>query len=77
MADEHTHKTDESRRQFLKNSGYFAGGLVGGGILGSVIGWQVDDNAETKGQNQDGNQGGKQDYNRALKFFKTAPLSND
>lgn len=66
MADEHTHKTDESRRKFLKNSGYFAGGLVGGGILGSVIGWQVDDNAETKGQNQ----GGKQDYNRALKFFK-------
>ncbi|RPF55311.1 gluconate 2-dehydrogenase subunit 3 family protein [Aquisalibacillus elongatus] len=72
MADEEKHKTDESRRQFLKNSGYFAGGLVGGGILGSVIGWQVDEDTQnqTQGEQTDqGNQGGP-NFNRALKFFK-------
>ncbi|SEQ36940.1 gluconate 2-dehydrogenase subunit 3 family protein [Piscibacillus halophilus] len=70
MSEEEKHKTDESRRQFLKNSGYFAGGLVGGGIIGSVIGWQIDDTNETKNQNEQANQGNGPNFNRALKFFK-------
>lgn len=70
MAEENKHNTDESRRKFLKNSGYFAGGLVGGGILGSVIGWQVDNSNETATQNQQEGQQEAHNFNRALKFFK-------
>src|SRR5690625_8006318 len=33
---------DESRRSFLKKSGYAAGGVVGGGIIGSLIGINLD-----------------------------------
>ncbi|SDJ11638.1 gluconate 2-dehydrogenase subunit 3 family protein [Natribacillus halophilus] len=38
MADENDEQNSGiSRRQFLKNSGYIAGGLVGGGLLGGVF----------------------------------------
>ncbi|SFB01925.1 gluconate 2-dehydrogenase gamma chain [Lentibacillus halodurans] len=37
MANESNGK-DLSRRRFLKNSGYAAGGVIGGGILGSIFG---------------------------------------
>ncbi|TFB25085.1 gluconate 2-dehydrogenase subunit 3 family protein [Filobacillus milosensis] len=70
MTDEEKHLTDESRRKFLKNSGYFAGGLVGGGILGSVIGWQIDDPNQNQTQDNPNNQDSKPDYNQALKFFQ-------
>src|SRR5699024_8007534 len=33
---------DESRRSFLKKSGYAVGGVVGGGIIGSLIGINLD-----------------------------------
>src|SRR5690625_855115 len=37
---------DESRRSFLKKSGYVAGGVVGGGVLGSLIGVNFDGKEE-------------------------------
>ncbi|HLQ72313.1 MAG TPA: gluconate 2-dehydrogenase subunit 3 family protein [Bacillota bacterium] len=38
MGDGNQEETDTSRRNFLKNTGYVAGGVVGGGIIGSLLG---------------------------------------
>jgi len=48
MADEENN-TNLSRRRFMKNSGYVAGGLVGGGLLGSLLGvnWDGSEQATT------------------------------
>lgn len=44
MADED--KKNISRRSFVKNSSYAAGGLIGGGLLGSLIGVNLDGSKE-------------------------------
>lgn len=64
MADK-KEKADLSRRRFLKNSGYVAGGVVGGGILGSLLGVNLDggsEQASAPGEEV-------QKYNNALMYF--------
>ncbi|WP_176446654.1 gluconate 2-dehydrogenase subunit 3 family protein [Lentibacillus sp. CBA3610] len=61
MADE-KEQSKMSRRRFMRNSGYVAGGAIGGGILGSLLGTNLlDTNQETAQETND--------YNRALMFF--------
>lgn len=64
MADEK--ETNMSRRKFIKNSSYVAGGAIGGGLLGTLIGTNfpgvTTDQAE-KTKNNSTN------FNRALMFF--------
>ncbi|MFC3038733.1 gluconate 2-dehydrogenase subunit 3 family protein [Virgibacillus xinjiangensis] len=65
MADQ-KNGTDMSRRRFLKNSGYVAGGVVGGGLLGSLLGVNIGDDSQqatTSPQEQQTN------HQRALMFF--------
>jgi gluconate 2-dehydrogenase gamma chain len=63
MADD-KNSADISRRRFVKNSGYVAGGLVGGGIIGSIFGvkWDGSEQASTTGPEET-------NYNRALMYF--------
>ncbi len=56
-----------TRREFLRKSGYVAGGAVGGGILGGLITSQVANRPGTKRPEQAQQQG--EDFNRALMFF--------
>ncbi|MFC2947056.1 gluconate 2-dehydrogenase subunit 3 family protein [Virgibacillus sediminis] len=65
MADKNN-APDMSRRRFLKNSGYVAGGVVGGGILGSLLGVNLDDGSQ---QATTSPQGEQTDYQHALMFF--------
>ncbi|MCA1024964.1 MULTISPECIES: gluconate 2-dehydrogenase subunit 3 family protein [Cytobacillus] len=54
MAEQHSEKK-MSRRRFIRNSGYVAGGLVGGGIIGGLIGANMNDEQEgtnTQGEHQ-------------------------
>lgn len=41
---------DSSRRNFIKNAGFFTGGIVGAGLLGGVVGhkWGDDTDSETE-----------------------------
>lgn len=62
MADKEK-ETNMSRRRFVKNTGYVAGGILGGGLLGSLVGinWnETDSSTPTKE---------KKDFNRALMYF--------
>lgn len=66
MADNKKQDVDVSRRNFLKNSAYVAGGVVGGGIIGSIFGVNFDGGSQQtaapatkKGPN----------YNQALMYF--------
>lgn len=66
MADEKKEEVDESRRDFLKKSGYAAGGLVvGGGVVGSLLGINF-------GSEETGTTSKKEEpqYNKALMYFK-------
>lgn len=56
-----------SRRDFLKKSGYAAGGVVGGGLIASLITMQVmEDDPKTKNQS---NGGSEDQFNDAFMFF--------
>lgn len=63
MADE-KNSTNMSRRRFVKNSSYVAGGLVGGGLLGSLLGvnWDGSEPASTSPAETT-------NYNQALMYF--------
>jgi len=63
MADEENN-TNLSRRRFMKNSGYVAGGLVGGGLLGSLLGvnWDGSEQATITPSEET-------NFNRALMYF--------
>ncbi|ASN07431.1 dehydrogenase [Virgibacillus necropolis] len=54
-----------SRRKFIRNSSYAAGGLIGGGILGSIIGTNYFGETEqpSTGSSKESN------FNRALMYF--------
>lgn len=58
-------KKDLSRRDFVKRSGIFVGGLVGGSVLGGLVGPKVFPNEEQTGTtvSDDAN------YNQALMYF--------
>lgn len=56
-----------TRREFLRKSGYVAGGAVGGGILGGLITSQVTQRPDTGQPDQDEQKG--EDFNQALMFF--------
>lgn len=65
MTDEEKSDDKISRRKFIRNSSYVAGGAIGGGVLGAFIGTNfLDDETATKSNNNNGT-----NYNRALKFF--------
>ena len=60
-------ETDLSRRKFIKNTGYVAGGAIGGGLLGSLFGTNLlGNNQKTAPKNIAGEEGS---YNRALMYF--------
>lgn len=61
MANEDEKKM--SRRRFVKNSSYAAGGVIGGGILGSFLGINWDDSKNDKSAPE------KENPNRALMYF--------
>ncbi|WP_449354172.1 gluconate 2-dehydrogenase subunit 3 family protein [Virgibacillus natechei] len=68
MADEKDDKkqSEISRRKFMKNTGYVAGGAIGGGVLGSLLGtnfWSGND------QTSQEKTSGTDDYTRALMYF--------
>ncbi|WP_028782217.1 gluconate 2-dehydrogenase subunit 3 family protein [Thalassobacillus devorans] len=66
MADENT-KSTMSRRRFIKNSSYVAGGAIGGGFLGTILGRNVfTDNQQQASPEKNNN---ANDYNRALMYF--------
>jgi len=59
-------KPDVSRRKFLKNSGYVAGGAIGGGLIASLIGtnlWEGNQTAPERTAEE------ADSYNRALMYF--------
>ncbi|MBP1970088.1 gluconate 2-dehydrogenase gamma chain [Virgibacillus natechei] len=68
MADENEKKqSGMSRRKFIRNSSYLAGGAIGGGILGSLFGTNIfNDDQQTAPETTTG---GENDYNRALMYF--------
>ncbi|SFE94236.1 gluconate 2-dehydrogenase subunit 3 family protein [Alteribacillus iranensis] len=68
MAEEST-DNKMSRRQFLKNSGYVAGGVVGGGIIGGLVTNQFQSGAPTQDQSQQEGGQATQDFSRALTYF--------
>ncbi len=55
---------DESRRKFIRNTGYTVGGLAVGGILGSLIPWRKD---HSNGSNPPSSH--EQNFNQALMYF--------
>lgn len=67
MADEKDKSVDPSRRDFLKKSGYVAGGVVGGGVLGGLLGSEfwgdgTASDAPTEAEPQ---------HDQALQYFKS------
>lgn len=67
MADD-KQQTDFSRRRFLKNSGYVAGGVVGGGVLGSLLGVNFSGGSQqTTAPAQTAKE--SSNFNRALMYF--------
>ena len=65
MGDED--QTDLSRRRFLKNTGYVAGGAIGGGILSSLFGTNLLGTKQPT-EKSDSNKGADT-FNRALMYF--------
>ncbi|MDQ0298941.1 gluconate 2-dehydrogenase gamma chain [Salibacterium salarium] len=65
---ENNEKTTMSRRRFIKNSSYVAGGAIGGGVLGTVLGRNLlNDNQGTAPKESSGDS--SQNFNRALMYF--------
>lgn len=60
-------QTDLSRRKFLKNTGYVAGGVIGGGVIGSFFGTDMLGTKQPTEKSGTGN--GADSYNRALMYF--------
>lgn len=56
-----------SRRRFIRNSSYAAGGLIGGGILGSFIGTNYLSDEQKPSTSKDSAK--QSNSNRALKYF--------
>jgi len=69
VSDEQKEKKSElSRRKFIKNTGYVAGGAIGGGLLTSLLGINlVGENQQTAPEKTDD---GANAYNRALMYFR-------
>ncbi|WP_373895527.1 gluconate 2-dehydrogenase subunit 3 family protein [Virgibacillus natechei] len=71
MADEKNDKNKQqseiSRRKFMKNTGYVAGGVVGGGILGSLLGTNFLDGNQQQTAPESTNEANN--FNRALMYF--------
>ena len=68
MLSDEKKATDLSRRKFIKNTGYVAGGAIGGGILTSLVGttmWGGDQKTAPKDTSD-----GADSYNRALMYFR-------
>lgn len=64
---EDKNQTDWSRRKFLRNTGYVAGGAIGGGLLSSFFGVNL---LGTKQPSQKSDMADSADaYNRALMYF--------
>ncbi|WP_077624784.1 gluconate 2-dehydrogenase subunit 3 family protein [Sediminibacillus massiliensis] len=70
MADEKERST-MSRRRFIKNSSYAAGGAIGGGFLGTILGRNLfgGNNTEKQGQQQHANNDESTNFNQALMHF--------
>lgn len=68
MSDEQNEKKpDLSRRKFIKNTGYVAGGAIGGGLLASLLGINlVGEDQKTAPETDEGADA----YNRALMYFR-------
>lgn len=60
-------QTDWSRRRFLRNTGYVAGGAIGGGLLSSFLGTNLLGMKEPSQKSDIGNSADT--YNRALMYF--------
>ena len=60
-------QTNLSRRKFLKNTGYVAGGAIGGGLLGSLFGTNLLDTKQPKQKSDTGDNANS--FNRALMYF--------
>ncbi|WP_077621416.1 gluconate 2-dehydrogenase subunit 3 family protein [Sediminibacillus massiliensis] len=67
MAD--NNKSKMSRRRFIKNSSYVAGGAIGGGLLGTLITANVSDNSQTASTDSSGGGEGQTNFNKALMYF--------
>ncbi|KKE77890.1 gluconate 2-dehydrogenase subunit 3 family protein [Bacilli bacterium] len=68
MSDEEKKAPDLSRRKFIKNSGYVAGGAIGGGILTSLIGTTIWGGNQKTAPKTTTNEADS--YNRALMYFR-------
>jgi gluconate 2-dehydrogenase gamma chain len=55
MAETPNNSENMSRRKFLRNSGYVAGGLIGGGIIGGLLGANLNDDDNDKTAKTDTN----------------------
>ncbi|GAB4071869.1 gluconate 2-dehydrogenase subunit 3 family protein [Barrientosiimonas marina] len=53
MANNDDNKPDESRRRFMKNTGWVAGGVVGGSLLGGLVTDQFQDESDTQTKNKE------------------------
>ncbi|UOQ92389.1 gluconate 2-dehydrogenase subunit 3 family protein [Halobacillus shinanisalinarum] len=64
---ENNERSTMSRRRFIKNSSYAAGGAIGGGFIGTLIGRNLlGDNQEVKNESQSD---APPDFNHALMHF--------
>ncbi|MDY0394017.1 gluconate 2-dehydrogenase subunit 3 family protein [Virgibacillus halophilus] len=66
MAENKNQDVDMSRRKFLKNSAYVAGGVVGGGLIGSIFGVNLDGGSQ---QTSAPVTKAGPNYNQALMYF--------
>jgi gluconate 2-dehydrogenase gamma chain len=67
MAEEKEGTKKTSRREFLKKSGYVAGGVVGGGVLGGLLGsefWNTGTDTEVAPEQT-------QQFDQALQYFRS------
>ncbi|MBY7142935.1 gluconate 2-dehydrogenase subunit 3 family protein [Virgibacillus sp. NKC19-3] len=69
VADEKNDKqqSEISRRKFIKNTGYVAGGAIGGGILGSILGTNFLDGNQQQTAPESTDEANN--FNRALMYF--------
>ncbi|SDJ69486.1 gluconate 2-dehydrogenase subunit 3 family protein [Sediminibacillus albus] len=67
MAD--NKNTKMSRRKFIKNSGYVAGGAIGGGLLGTLVTTNVTNNGSQTASTGTNGGSDQTNFNKALMYF--------
>ncbi|SDL69716.1 gluconate 2-dehydrogenase subunit 3 family protein [Sediminibacillus halophilus] len=66
---ENNSNTKMSRRKFIKNSGYVAGGAIGGGLLGTLVTTSVTNNGSQTASNTTDGGSNNTNFNKALMYF--------